>query len=80
MTPADGWDDHLDALDAWVSATVEAARSGGHAPDAPRGGPLHGVPPRLRLRALALLARIDDAERSVAAQRSALERERVYST
>lgn len=80
MTPTDGWDDHLDALDAWASATVEAARSGEHAPDAPSGGPLGGVPPRLRLRALALLARLDDAERSVAAHRTVLERERAYST
>ena len=79
MSPSDGWDDHLDALDAWASAVVAGARSGAAAPAAPAGGPAGGVPPRLRLRALAVVARIDEAERAVALHRCALEREHAYS-
>lgn len=80
MTPTDGWDDHLDALDAWATAVVAGARTGTSALPVPTGGPEGGVPPRLRLRALALVARMDEAERAVAAQRTQLEREHAYST
>lgn len=79
MTTPDAWEQHLDALDAWAAAVVAAARTGASALPVPTGGPEGDVPPRLRLRALAVVARMDEAERAVAAQRGVLERERAYS-
>jgi len=71
------WEPALDAMEAWVRRTTEAAAAGKDAPAAPML-PAEPLPKELSLRARALLAALQEAEAGVARARAKLQREQAY--